>query len=180
MPIDEDLKLYEKLIDEKASTNSVDILPNAGKYHAAIAMSKLFDKTKDRVKMVVGSFDGEISDQGIYLKSLRDCLDRNVKFQILFLNTANKDSQAYSLLSQKKEDGGDITVGTARPDFINQLSKDGSPKHFAVYDDKMFRFEKDTKNYLALFSFNDKTIAQILSDIFDAEFQKLAPASAVI
>ena len=41
----DDLELYRLLVEKKAKEKSADILPNAGEFHAAIAMSQLFDET---------------------------------------------------------------------------------------------------------------------------------------
>jgi len=168
----EELKLYQQLVNEKAKAKSPDILPNAGHQHAAIAMSKLFDNTEHIAKMVLGSFSGKISDQANYIHSLEKCIDKNVSFEIIFLETPNENSLAYQLLKQKKGNGHNIVFKNASADFKSFLTRDGKPKHFAVFDDDKFRFEKDTEEYLALFSFNDKDNSKYLSTIFDQEFKK--------
>lgn len=170
MPQSEALIEYQKLVNLKASKDSTDILANAGQDHAAIAMSKLFDKTETIVKMVVGSFDGAISEKSNYLESLESCINRGVKFEIIFLEPRNTTSTAYNYLLRSKKAGRDITFKDASVGFVKQLTaKDGQEKHFSVYDDNKFRFEKDTKNYLAWFSFNDPDKASQLITIFDSE-----------
>jgi len=173
MPELEDLTLYQQLVDNKADLNSPDLLPNAGELHAAIAMAKLLDKTDKEVKMVLGSFSGAVSDQPNYLKSLENCLDRDVKFKIIFLGKPNKKSKAYKLLLSKQETGRDINFANASSSFIKKLTHSDGEKHFSVYDNNKFRFEKDTKKYLAFFSFNDDDKAQALNKIFDAEWQSV-------
>lgn len=166
----EDLKLYQELVDTKAEQDSSDILPNAGDAHAAIVMSKMFEKTLKSVKMVVGSFDGKVSNQANYLEKLEICINKKIPFQIIHLEPINTASKAYKLLKTKKKEGYDITIKTASPALRKTLTKDnGEIVHFAVFDDNKFRFEKDSKNYIALFSFNDKVHAQSLLKVFDSE-----------
>jgi len=168
-----ELESYEKMIASKAATQSADILANAGPDHAAIAMSKLLTYTDHSVKMVVGSFEGPISNQLIYIEALKYCISKGVKFEIIFLDPPNFDSEAFKILIDAKENGRDITFKIADQDLINRLTVDNEPKHFSVYDDNKFRFEKDTKNYFAWFSFNDPIKTAQLKNTFDSKFNTL-------
>ncbi len=163
----EDLELYQQLVDSRAQENSTDILPNAGEKHAAIAMSKLFDKTRESVKMVLGGFIGPVSAQKNYLDSLQKCIDKGVKFQIISLTGFNKTSEAYIILEQAKEKGSKIAFKEGSG-YLNKLTPS---KHFAVFDDDKFRFETDIDKHVAWFSFNDKANASSLSSIFDLGFK---------
>jgi hypothetical protein len=175
MPQLNELEAYQKMVDFMALKNSTEILANAGAGHAAIAMSKLFDVTKNEVKMVVGSFQGAISNDKNYLKALKNCVEvKNVKFKIIFLDSPNTESsKALDYLVLKKGEKKNITFKQASPQFVAQLSKSGEPKHFSVYDNDKFRFEKDTINYHAWFSFNNKHETTELTNIFNAEFNRL-------
>jgi hypothetical protein len=164
----EDLKLYQQLVDTCAKDNSKDILPNAGQMHASIAMSKLFDKTSERVRMVVGKFSGEVSNQPNYINSLTQCINRGIKFQVVFLDGRNEDSDAYKAL---KTAGDNVTFFDANDTLRKQLINNGKPYHFSVFDDNKFRFETDTEGFVAWFSFNDKLNAKSLIKTFDLGIQ---------
>ncbi|WP_128531521.1 hypothetical protein [Mucilaginibacter gilvus] len=166
----DELKYYQELVDSKAKINSNETLANAGQYHAAIAMSKLLDETKTIARMVVGSFDGRVSNQENYLGSLRSAIEKDVKFQILFLDLPNTNSKAFKMLLTAKKAGKPIECKMANNSLIDKLSKEGKVKHFSVFDNNKYRFEKDTENYLAWFSFNDLTNASTLINVFDTEF----------
>jgi len=162
-----ELLAYAKFISAKASENSSDILANAGEDHAAIAMSNLFDKTQLSVKMVIGCFDGRVSNQEIYKESLKDCLKKeNVKFQIIHLHDLNPESEALAILKEYIPTG-QVRIYKSDQSFREKLSKDGSEKHFSIYDDRMCRFEKDSEKFLAWFSFNDLKRTEELKAIFD-------------
>ena len=137
---------YQEMINNKAAENSTEVLPNAGKDHAAIVMSKLFDKTTKSVKMAVGSFAGPVSNQSNYLASLKCCVERNIPIQVIFLEEPNLSSIAYQFLSEMKANNYPIAFKKADEGFKEKLSKGNSKIHFAVFDDNKYRFEKDTVN----------------------------------
>lgn len=168
----DDLILYQALINEKANENSSDVLPNAGESHAAIVMAKMFEKTLKSVKMIVGSLDGKVSDQQNYLINMEDCINRDIPFEIIFLEDPNLSSKAYKILKTKQAEGKNIVFKSASDDVRNRLVKNGHPIHYAVFDDNKYRYEKNTKKYLALVCFNDKKNAAPLINIFNDSFQK--------
>lgn len=169
------LKEYQDLIDKMAETRSSEILPNAGADHAAIVMAKMFEKARESVNMIVGSFDGAVSNKENYLSKLEECINRKIQFKIIFLDTPNKNSKAYSLLKRKRDEGCNISFSSASADTKGKLSKGGQIKHFSVFDDDKYRFEKDTSNYLAWCCFNDKRNAANLLGIFDEALGKSIP-----
>src|ERR1700754_216442 len=158
----DDLELYRQFVDDKATENSSDLLPNAGEFHAAIAMSKLFDKTKDHIRMVVNNFDKKVCDQSNYLGSLEKCIDNNIPIDVIILKDPDLDSKAYKLLLQKQADKKPIKIKRASDSFIKRLSGDGKEKNFSVFDNDKFRFEKDSEKYLAWFSFNGEGLCERL------------------
>ena len=165
----EDLELYQQLVDTCADDNSNEILPNAGKMHASIAMAKLFDKTNEIVRMVVGRFSGEVSNQTNYIESLKQCLSRGVKFQVIFLDERNEDSEAYKIL---KAADGNVDFFDSNNTLRKHLVKGEKAVHFSVFDDNKFRYETDTENFVAWFSFNDKLNAHSLIKTFNIGIQR--------
>ena len=169
------LEEYKELVNKKADDNSPDILPNAGKDHAAIVMAKMFEKTNHTVDMIVGSFDGKVSNQDDYLDNLKKCVEKGVRFNIIFLDSPNNDSKAYNYLKSKKDNGYKISFYQATDEAKERLKKQsntGDFIHFSVFDEDKFRFEKDTKNYLAWFSFKDELNASALKSTFNTTLNK--------
>jgi hypothetical protein len=171
----EEIRTYQEYINLMANSNSSEILPNAGAYHAAIVMAKLFEKTKNNgsANMIVGSFKGKVSNQSNYLNQLENSIDRNVSFRIIFLDNPNKNSKAFTLLNRKKEEGKSINFYQASKETKERFAKRGV--HFAVFDDDKYRFEKDTENYMAWICFNDQQNASSLSSVFEDELKNSIP-----
>lgn len=167
----DDIELYKLYVDAKAHENSSDLLPNAGSQHAAIAMARLFDATKDEVRMIVGSFEGSVSDQPNYIKSIKRCIEENIKFKIILLNEPNANSSAYKLLKLKESEGKAIIIRRASPSLKQKLTVAGKENHFAVFDKDKFRFENDTEKFLAWFSFKDPETSSKLISMFDSNFE---------
>lgn len=171
-----DLRAYQELVNTKANEESHELLPNAGEKHAAIVMSKMFDLTKHEVNMIVGSLDGKVSNQTNYMESLIKCVERGIRINMLFLNTPNKSSQALNYLKQKKSEGAPITLKLADQKEMKRYAK--KEIHFSIFDDNKFRYEKDTKNYLAWFCFNNAEIAKSLKSLFKLSFDHLPEMAA--
>ena len=168
-----DLQLYQELVDKKADENSTNVFPNAGEIHAGIVMAKLFEKTEKSVNMVVGSFDGKVSDQPNYLEKLERCIDSKVSINIIFLQSPNVQSKAYGLLRSKKSQGFPITFKSATDEVRQRLSSTKTGLvHFSVFDDNKYRFEKDPNKYLAWVCFNDPQNAARLNSLFGGCFSK--------
>ena len=167
-----DLIQYKEMVDRKAASKSTEVLPNSGKEHAAIVMSKMFDLSVKQANMLVGSFDGQISDQTNYLEALKKCIEKGVSFNVLFVDDPNKSSETYKLLLYEKSNGRNINMRNANAEIMALLPKqpDGKPVHFAVFDNTMYRLEKDTKNYIAWFCFNDSEKAEDFNRIFEKSF----------
>jgi hypothetical protein len=165
-----DIVSYREMVNNAADQNSTQILPNAGPIHAAIAMSKLLDKTIHKAKLIVGRFSEIVCDQPNYLNSLKEAIDRNVSFEVIFFKGPN-DSEAYKLLKNSENAGKSVLIKKASEKFVKFLSRENKVTHFATFDDDKFRFENDAEHYVAYFSFNNRFENEFLSQLFDTEFQ---------
>ena len=161
-----ELEAYKELIEKRAKEWSKEVLPNAGKEHAAIVMTELFKNTTSNINMLVGSFDGSVSDDKEYLKELSNAIDRGVKINVIFLETPNIQSHTYKLLKEKQKEGKSIFFKSANSGVKSTLSK----HHFSVFDNNKYRFEKDIEKYLALVCFNDEDGAGRLNKLFSTYF----------
>src|SRR5438445_429594 len=126
----EDLQAYRELIEKKAAQGSRDVLPNACKEHASIVMTQLFKLTNTSINMIVGSFDGSVSNDSEYLQELSNAIDRNVSVSILFLENPNVQSEAYKLLLRKKSEHPEysINIKVASSELVKALYKNNNNK----------------------------------------------------
>lgn len=169
----EDLTLYQSMIDQKANERSTEVLPNAGESHAAIVMSKMFENTKKSVNMIVGSLDTQVCNQNNYFKELEKCRKKGVDFKVIFLDEPDENSLAYQIL--KKGVGKNVQMKRASESVktsLTRLKEPDNPIHFSVFDDDKYRYEKDSKKFLALVCFNDKKNAHTLKGFFDDYFSE--------
>jgi hypothetical protein len=172
---------YQEIISKKANEDSSDTFPNAGKFHAALVMAEMFKKTQNSIRMLVGNLNGEVSNQEIYQEKLNELLKiKSVKFDIIFLDEPNKDSKALKLLNDAKAKGHQINFWKASKEIADSIIQKGKFLiHFSVFDDKMYRFEKDINNYAAWCNFNDQVIAGKLIKLFDQFKEQSTPLVAI-
>jgi hypothetical protein len=139
-------------------------------------MAKMFEKTSKSVKMIVGSLEGSVSDQDNYMDNLTACVEKNIPFEIIFLDVTgpNKESKAYKFLRAKQADNKNIVMKLASDEVRKRLVKHDVPIHYSVFDDNKYRYEKNTKRFLALVCFNDTKNAATLTTIFNGCFAKSA------
>jgi len=172
-----ELEKFIELVKVKAAEKSADILPNAGADHASVAMSALFENTRHSANLLLGSLDGNVSDQPNYIESLKNFLSRDgIELNILFIHDPNPRSKTYLLLQEYKREGKNIRFKqlneAAGAILLNRLDNKGNEFHYSVFDKTMFRYEKDIHNYLAWFSFNDSSTSIMLDDLFQEAFEK--------
>lgn len=169
-----DKNRFEKLIESKNLSNSTTIIPNASVENGASAMIQLFRNTSNNVKMLVSAFESRIPETLGYKEALEEALNaRGIIIEVIFRRQPNENSSVYKmLLNYKKTDKGDkiglrIITDEALQLLNNEIDNSGNEFHFAVSDDKGYRFEKDVEKHTAWVCFNDLEKAGRLSNIFD-------------
>src|SRR5580700_6330208 len=106
----QELVNYNAFLDRVIDDKSNEILPNSDENHASLLMSKMFDNTSHQFFMVVGSFDGSISNKENYIDSLRACLGKkDMVGKVLVLEPPNEDSKGYQMLKSSSQ----VTIRTA-------------------------------------------------------------------
>ncbi len=164
-----EIESYDRLLTKLLTEDSDEIFPNSDEYHASLLMSKLLDNTNKSFCMVVGSFEGSISNKLNYIESLTKCLDKpEVNGEVLILEEPNKQSLGYKILKASQK----VKIYHANDEarkIIQELQKtsdiDKTP-HFSYFDDDKFRYEISTNTYSGFGGFNNKEFVKKLSKSF--------------
>ncbi len=163
---------FDTIVSQAAQTKSSSILRNASKDRAVIVMSNIFKTAKDSINIFANQFESEICEDQKYLMGLEDVINRGVKINILFSETPVLNSKAVQLINNLEDNKKKLVslkkLSSKASDYILNLKvNNGHSFHFAVADHRMYRFEIDTNDNQAYFSFNDRDNAKKLENIFD-------------
>jgi hypothetical protein len=153
-----------------------DIVLNRGMYFASVMMAEMLGQTRKDLAMVVGSFNGKISNRKNYLENLQKCVSNGVNIRILFVDEPNPRSEALQLIQRARSEGRNVKLYRASEAAIEQIRKYSKPEgnivHFAVFDNDKYRFESVIDTFTAIGSFNDKKTAGSLLEKFDGLIQR--------
>jgi len=164
-----ELKVYQKILEESAQSDSNWPVFNEGKEHAAILMSIIFKQAKDYVYLYCYALSPELSRFDIYYESLNDCINRGVEVKLLL-----QSPEAFNYTNPS------IDIIRKNPDNAKILTEEQDKKlkenlndmdiHFAISDDKRYRLEYNKKDRKAISSFNDYSVAKVLKNAFEIAF----------
>jgi len=161
---------YVNYIRELAEQSKSVVFLNSSPQHASIVMSTMFKHSKECIKIFAGNLRGEVSKNKEYINGLNDFLSNNGKLMILIEEySPEKPTNITNLLINhflKKPDN--IHIKTHPFHFYQGVNK--KKIHFCVADNKMYRLETDTSNFLAEGNFNDPETSLRLSSLFDTVF----------
>ena len=165
----DELKNYQKLLEDSAHSGSKWPVFNEGKEHAAILMSIIFKYAQNYVFLYSCALSPEISKWDIYFETLKECIDRGVKVKLLLQSPEAFDNENPSInIIQKNPDN--VKILTKEQDknlkrYLNEMDI-----HFAVSDDSRYRLEYNIKDRKAISSFNDPSVAKVLKNAFESVF----------
>ncbi|HMT55000.1 MAG TPA: hypothetical protein PKD16_18320 [Saprospiraceae bacterium] len=151
------LQQYNQYIRNLANSGSPDPYLNAGPEHAAIVLSNLFNIAEGYVALYAGNLNGDISKNMNYQGAIFNFLVRGGKLDILLEDYDESAPLVSNLISYQKNQGFKIKI--KQHDYVVEYIETGEKVHFAVADDRAYRIEHDTDNYLAMGSFNNPEIA---------------------
>jgi hypothetical protein len=167
---------YRKYIKKLAESDSDNVFLNSGKDHAAIVLSTMFESADKYVHLFAGDMNGGVSSQPEYADSLFKFLSKGGELQILLSNyDESHKPRIFRTLGLAKLIGLKVDIKVTPEKLIN--SETGGELHFAVADDKMYRAEHDTTNFLAVGSFNDAEFTRTLNSYFSDLFKSIKAES---
>jgi hypothetical protein len=161
---------YRVYINRLAESNSDSVYLNSGKDHAVIVLTTIFNKAKKYVHLFAGDLNGGISSKTEYATALLGFLEKGGELQLLLSSfDTNKEPELFNTLRVAKSKNLNVSVKQTNERLLNEDT--GTELHFAVADDKMYRAEHDTENFLAVGSFKDENFSQILNAHFKELFE---------
>lgn len=154
----EDLNYYADQVEKLAKLDSEGVFPNRSNKHASIVMSKMTEKAVRSIKIFDKNLSGDIlvsCFEGMLWKELKKTLERDIFIDFIIEdNLINPEVK--SILENDK-----VNVFLTSPEFINELEVEKITGYFAVFDEKMFRVQKNRKDSREAFcSFNEPRIAK--------------------
>jgi hypothetical protein len=163
-----DLQQYKEAVRSLADTKDSHVFTNSGKDHAAIVLSNIFRTAKNQVRIFACNLNGDISSQDEYLRGLYFYIGRGGTISLLLEEQPPVTSKAYDAIRQYSNlYPSKVSIKRLLPEQREKLKTPNSV-HFTVADDRMYRVETDTTNYLATCSFNDTDFSVTLRSLFDS------------
>src|SRR5437868_3767135 len=177
----------EKIKELTAYNNTLDLLVkqaapiqfnNKGRDHAILVMAKIFEASAKNIKIFARDFNGQISDNQLYLQNLEKFLnkDKDTSAQIIFETKPNEKSKALAMLrTVRKNNSKKVSLKIAAPEQIKEfkqyLVNEEGMMHFTLGDDtkgqfNKYRCETDTKNFVAILNFDDPKFCNSLNKLY--------------
>ncbi len=161
---------YKKGLKDLIEDEKIIVFPNIGVEQSTITMAYLFDYTKNEILIFSNSFNDPYSNHPDYIKSLDNCLKRNVKISLLVDELPNKNTDAYdkvkNYLMNFPQNGEIRQISPQGKDIIKSSFKDNVYCHFAVADNDKYLLEINSETKESLCSFHHPKVANRLSSLF--------------
>jgi hypothetical protein len=175
---------FAEAVSYFADKKTNNVITNVNAIHATLTMNNIFRTAEKYVYIVAKDLNGSVSTKE-YVGWLMDFLNKKDTILKIILEH-NIDSSSSSIAipeikayKEKYQISNDrITLGYAKNISDLEFSEDelsffdikeknkSSIKHYAIADDRMYRLEIDTKEYIAIANFNDKDKVQKLKEKF--------------
>lgn len=167
-----DTREYRRLIQRLASSQLNQRIPNGMPAHAAILFESMFEIAKEDVRIFTGELSAKAYGQPELAKAARDFVvgHRHACLRILF----QKPQEVAWIMRQPLVESL-LEKGRLPENFQMRFAKgpySNSVKHFAVMDQRGYRFETDHDNCKAFANFNEPEVATKLAESFDVAFAK--------
>jgi len=171
-----ELAAYRLLIDRLARGSVNQRIPNGHPMHAAILMESMFENARNDMRIFSGQLAGETYDQPELIDAACRFLERpGARLRILLQDTLPIEELARKRLVVELAEKNSRRLGAMELRTATGVYASGAAKHFAVMDDRGFRFEVDHPGTQAIANFNEQDAARDLSAAFDAAFRMAKP-----
>ncbi len=166
-----EIEKYKIFIEDIIATNNGDTFYNSGAEHASLVMSKIFSSSNDIVRIHCGNLKGDVCGDKEYLNSLDNFLSKkNTQLHILMgINAQEEMNKSLKKTLKFFQDNYDnkLKIKITQKTFSESS---GNKVHFSTGDDKSFRLEYNTEEYMARCSFNNPKTNKNLAIAFDNLF----------
>jgi hypothetical protein len=160
---------FKAILSKAAKDSDNKIIRHSGTEESALAIGTIFKHAENYVKLYVGDFCGEISNHPYYLEHLSEYLEAGKPLDAIVRNLSEAPSKVFNKISLYSGFRDDVRYEQIDHDILF----DGKKIHFIVADDKMYRLEINTKDYIGVVNFNDEVVAKRLINKFNEELSKV-------
>ena len=163
------LTKYKEYIEKLAKDKSREIFLNATSGHAAVAMSVLFNNTRDVALMFSHGLKPDVTTDEFFLKSFANYIERGGKLFLLLEDlTYFQEPDNFTFLKKSKDVHVKVITTESKKELLQKLKLQDC--NFDVFDNKMIRLEYSPDEYKAIASFNYAEMAEHLSKVFYEAF----------
>lgn len=153
LELDEELERFKNELDKAVEKDAGSLIFNEGFGHAALLLSKMFDKAEKYVYIYADTLRDELTQLDKYFCSLERCLkDENIEVRFLLSPYKEGKSKFRDYLRNHSYPNVEVHSLDNVAELMSSSIEDNA--HFTIVDDKIFRAEYDIKNFKALASFN--------------------------
>jgi len=174
--------IYLKQISDTSFLNAITslaeeengfLVAHEGAEQSAIVLGTIFANTKKSLRMFVGNLSGDICGYQYYFDELKNYLQRGGSLKVLIQDENNVlQSEALKLIQLYSNIRENVIVERTTDKLVidKEESSKGTPVHFTIGDNNMFRLENDIEDYIGYASFNNIEIVNQLIQEFDSIF----------
>jgi len=160
-------KEYRELVEKLVRNNSATRISNGQSAHAAILIETMFKNACSEVRIYSGELNNDVyCGDGVIHSAIEFLKKAGSSLRILLQK--DHESSSHKLLNAIESNDdllGDYEVRVA----VGTYATDDAD-HFAIMDEKGFRYEIDHDKCNAIASFNEPETAQKMATIFDFVF----------
>jgi len=160
---------FEALVKKYRKRKSPQVIHNASKKHAEILIRNLLQEALEKnenIKIVSGNLDDKFYNN--LAEELGDCLNAGIQVEVVVLNS--RDLSGNRFAEKIRENSNGTLIQNNKDEEINF-------PHFVLVGENKFRSETNHNKARAIASFNNPSICETLSDIFEKIKNWISPNS---
>lgn len=154
---DEQILEFATIVEKYADEKNDGVYSNSGPIHAAIVLGNIFKNTKESIYAFVEDLNGTVTNHP-YCKESFDLMlsDSNIDINYILRNNPLVDKKIDKTVINKLINRVKSNPEKTKLYLLKSNDKDIYSDNFTLSDDTAYRYENDTKNYIAFFTFKDK------------------------
>ncbi len=154
---DEQILEFAAIVEKYAEDRNDGIYSNSGPVHASIVLGNIFKNTTKSIFAFVEDLNGTVTNHP-YCKENFDRMLSNQEIEINYIlrNNPFNDKKIDKTVINKLIERARLNPKKTKLYLLKDSDKDIYSDNFTLSDESAYRYENDTKNYIAFFSFKDK------------------------
>lgn len=153
--IQNDMDPFRYMVRRFIAINSPNLIKNSSPAHAQILLEEMFAHMQKTAYVYCGRISNEVWGSARLADAIRQAFERpgtEIKFMVQHRDKIPEESLVVAILREHNA-------------IITSPAFGGINSHFAVFDSKMYRFEKDDGNKTAIACVNAPTMAGALTGL---------------